>query len=321
MSSSGRHISWNLQRGCCTVKELSQFKPFSSKTSSLDGFHMLSLGLLFWQLSLPRDPHFASLTVSNTGPAFRGPVGHLSLPRCVAAGPECVFSSHHFPLKYWPPWAVGLWNETAGTICSVLVVLPVLASSAAQREETTVIQIPQGWRTERKEKMLGWETEGWALEGEEGKTVKSQRLFKRKKGKEEEGGNRTRKGGKSWFISSEWESVTKGGSEDRENADNYLFGFKKSWMAWTILLWKYCCLVLLRFCGRCYQWKVLFFRNIVLQLTGYLDLELVNSEQECFICIFCLVLFLFYQLLHLWREISCALLQMPVIFPRGTTFL
>lgn len=45
--------------------------------------------------------------------------------------------------------------------------------------------------------MLGWETGGWALEGEERKTVKSQRLFKRKKGKEEEGGNRTRTGGKS----------------------------------------------------------------------------------------------------------------------------
>lgn len=96
MSSSSRPISWNLQRGCCTVKELSQFKPFLSKTSSLDGFHTLSLGLLFWQLSLPRDPHFASFTVCNTGPTFQGPVGHLSLPWCMAAGPECVFSSHHF---------------------------------------------------------------------------------------------------------------------------------------------------------------------------------------------------------------------------------
>lgn len=47
-------------------------------------------------------------------------------------------------------------------------------------------------------------------------------------------------------------------------------------MAWTILLEKQCSLILLRFCDRSSQWKVLFFRNFILNLIGYLGLELVN---------------------------------------------
>lgn len=53
-------------------------------------------------------------------------------------------------------------------------------------------------------------------------------------------------------------------------------------MAWTILivLEKSCSLILLGFCGRCSQGKVLFFRNIILQLVGYLGLELVNLNKS-----------------------------------------
>lgn len=104
---------------------------------------------------------------------------------------ERVFP-HRLPVQQQqqqpPPCAARLQNGIAGTICSVLTAPPVLASSAKHREEAAGIRIP----AERKEKMLGWDTEG-KLSEERNKDCKSQRLLKRKRGN---AGSRTR------FISS-----------------------------------------------------------------------------------------------------------------------
>lgn len=57
MSSSSSSITWNLERGCCSVKELLPFTHFLSKTFNLDTFHTLRSGLLSWQLGLPHLLH------------------------------------------------------------------------------------------------------------------------------------------------------------------------------------------------------------------------------------------------------------------------
>lgn len=81
--------------------------------------------------------------------------------------------------------------------------LPVLASSAEQREGKDCASNTRGLKN-REEKMLAWEAEGQVLGWQEGETVRSGDCLKGKKGK---GGreNRTRKGGRSLFISSKQE--------------------------------------------------------------------------------------------------------------------
>lgn len=85
MNSSSSPITWKLERGCRTVKELSQFKLLLWKIFSLDRLYTLILCLLFWWLILLKDLRFASLRVYNSGETLQGLMRHLSFPQRLSA--------------------------------------------------------------------------------------------------------------------------------------------------------------------------------------------------------------------------------------------
>lgn len=160
MSSSSSPITWKSERGCCTVEELSQFKLLLSKISSLDRFCTLLLGLLFWKVGLMKDLCCASLPVYSTGETRQGLTRHRSIPQCRARVPALLPCAAAASLCCGSPERERRHNlfSTDSTACT--------GSQSREEGEAAVIQMPAGWRTERKEKMLGWDR-GEALGGEE----------------------------------------------------------------------------------------------------------------------------------------------------------